>query len=106
MLWLTEPTHVHLSNVGVALCVSSAIAAYLLAVGFIEWVSGDPEHRVHLLTKVFCATAVLGVALAAPILGVPGAVLCAGLLLAALAAYGVFQQHRLHRQARHVRPGR
>jgi low temperature requirement protein LtrA len=98
VVWLTDPAHVHLTSVGVAMLVSGSVAAFLVALALIELVAGEPEHRAHLWTKALGAAAVLGAAMATPLVGVHGSVFLTGALVASLAAYGVFIQHRMHRQ--------
>ena len=99
VLWLTDPAHVHLTSVGVAMLVSGAVAAFLVALGLVELVSTDRGYWRYLWTKVVAALAVIGAAAAAPRIGVPGSVLFVGGILALLVTHGVVLEHRIHRRS-------
>jgi low temperature requirement protein LtrA len=98
--WLTDHDHVALPEWGVAMVVGAAVATILLVLMFIESVAERGHGRRHVLVKLVGALWAIGAALLAPRLTVPGSVLLIGLMLAAMVAYGVLIEHRLHVGAR------
>jgi low temperature requirement protein LtrA len=94
--WLGEPAGIALPETGVALTVSGAVGVVLLAFALIESATDREFSSGQFGLKAGGAVLAVALAVAAPVLTVPGSVLATGLVLAALAAYGVSIQHRLH----------
>jgi len=81
----------------VAMMIGGAVAVVLLSIAMIEAFAEGNYDGSHLLTKLVASTLVIAAAFAAPAITVVGSVVVIGLILAALVAYGVAFQHRLHR---------
>ena len=78
--------------------IGGAVAVVLLSIALIEAFAEGNYDGSHLLTKLVASTLVVAAAFAAPMITVVGSVVAIGLILAALVAYGVTFQHRLHRR--------
>ena len=96
--WLTDATHVAASETSVAMMIGGAVAVVLLSIALIEAFAEGNYDGSHLLTKLVASTLVIAAAFAAPVITVVGSVVAIGLIVAALVAYGVTFQHRLHRR--------
>ncbi len=95
--WLTDAAHVAASETSVAMMIGGAVAVVLMSIALIEAFAEGNYDGSHLLTKLVASTLVIAAAFAAPVITVVGSVVAIGLILAALVAYGVAVQHRLHR---------
>jgi hypothetical protein len=95
--WVTDAAHVAVPEWGVAMVIGGAVAVFLLSIALIETVAEGNRDGSHLATKLGGSTLVIAAAAAAPVITVPGSVVAIGAVLAALVAYGVTIQHRLHR---------
>lgn len=95
--WLTDPAHVRVPEWSVAMIVGGAAAVFLVSIALIETFAEGNHDRGHWVMKVVASALVVAAAFAAPVITVVGSVVAIGLILAALVAYGVAFQHRLHR---------
>ena len=94
--WLTDAARVALPATGVALVIGVAVAVFLLTIALIESTAEDGFELRKVLIKLGGSLFAIGAAVAAPLATVPGSVLLNGLMLAAIVAYGVHEQHRLY----------
>jgi hypothetical protein len=76
--------------------VGGSVAVFLLAIALIETFAEGDRDWSHLATKLVGSALAIAAAFAAPVITVAGSVVGIGLILAALVAYGVAIQHRLH----------
>jgi low temperature requirement protein LtrA len=91
--WLNDPAGIALSETGVALTVSVAVAVFLISVALIESAT-ERDFSLPLFGLKACgAGLVAALAVGAPLLTLPGSVLATGFVLVALVAYGVRLQH-------------
>lgn len=97
--WLGDPSAIALSEPGVALTVSAATGLFLIAVASIEWATERDFSLPLFGLKAGGAGLTGALALAAPVLTLPGSVLATGVVLVALVVYGARLQHRLHESA-------
>jgi len=95
--WLVDPEHVLLPDRGVALVVGGAAALFLMTVALIESLAEKDAGRHTIPVKFATSLVMIGAALAARVVSVTGSVLLIAATLVVLVAYGVRQQHRLHR---------
>jgi hypothetical protein len=99
--WLANGAHTMRHGWHVAMVVGAPVAVFLMTIAFIERVAEGGDHRGAVLLKVIASGVVVAAAAAADIITVSGAVLAIGFVLAALVAYAVTLQHRLHRRSAH-----
>jgi low temperature requirement protein LtrA len=81
--WMTDREHVALTAQGVALVAGMAIALILVTITLIESAAERAYRKRDVILKFACSVLVIGAALAAPIISVPGSVLI-GLVLAGI----------------------
>jgi low temperature requirement protein LtrA len=93
---LTDAAHVAAPEWSVAMMVGGSVAVFLLAIALIETFAEGDRDWSHLATKLVGSALAIAAAFAAPVITVAGSVVGIGLILAALVAYGVAIQHRLH----------
>jgi low temperature requirement protein LtrA len=93
---MTDPAHVALADWAVAMVAGGAVAVFLLTITLIEWFAESGFEPRHLLVKIGGAALAVSAAFGAQTLSIPGSVLVIGMISAALVAYGVNAQHRLH----------
>lgn len=92
---LAEPDGAAPAALG-ALTVGGAIAVFLVTIAFIEGLAEGEGWRSGVLVKLLLALGVVTAAFAAERLTPSVSILVCGILLAAVVAYGVVLQHRLH----------
>jgi hypothetical protein len=80
---MTDREHVALTAQGVALVAGMAIALILVTITLIESAAERAYRKRDVILKFACSVLVIGAALAAPIISVPGSVLI-GLVLAGI----------------------